>query len=226
MTNAEGKSAYDKRIELTVKVGVFRSPVDPVRQLDLATLSRLLQERLRQIKAQPELGLAELCMDSLSHLGREVSTFHMINSLGPALAGMPAYEEALWEYICPNCGDRTVHSVQVYAGEKYHGWDFGTRCIGQRHENICKMLSTIVSLDLELIPVGFCAHCDLDVRVPTVRLVARFPDAPERELDFKEADGGLACLKHLSHSGCTLNNSDCRALAKWLGIDLNSTDKP
>ncbi len=226
MTDTQGNEARGDQVELTIRTGRVCSPVDPGQQLSFATLSRLLRERVDQIRGQWEQEWDSGSMLHIPGADVEMSIFSMVNIPGPCLAGMPACEEALWEFICTMCGHRTAHSVCVYAYEVYRNWHFHTKCIGSLYDRIRERLSTIVSLDLELVPIGFCAHCAPDVREPTAKLVVRFPDAPERNLAIKKAQGGLACLEEISRSECRLNYTDCYNVAGWLGIDLSKEDKP
>ncbi len=209
-----------KRIELSINTGSVRTPVDRDKQLTLATIQSLIYERLEQIKLE-QIRKKRGGIGALGAVGELdfISVQRMADSF-PRFAGMPAMQEDFWEYICPSCGNRTIHAVQVLVDEKYHDISFRKNCIGARYENYRAELSTVSMIDLELIPVGSCAHCEPDTPEATLRLVARFQDAPAQEVETGDMITGIYCLKNLTSPECTLDYRGCCLLTKWLRIGL------
>lgn len=220
MTTQDENEISSKRIELSFSTDSVRSPVDPEQQLDLDCITGLLHQRLEQLKAQREQESREPAPATQVERtddgdGLDIA---LLDFGGLLVAGNPSWAQEMWEFICPKCGNRTVHTVH------------GRACahvpyIGARLERCQATLRTVRTVDLEVVSVGFCARCHPRVLEPRIRLVARFPDTPERELDIDLADGGLSCLKSLSRSTCTLSERDCQFLASWLRIDLTEANQ-
>ena len=206
----------EKRIELSVSDGRVRSPVDPDQQLDLASIAKLLAERLeklkRQCEQQKQAAQEQECAPSPNPLRRD-SVRHPPHI---GVLGMPAGETGDHEYVCSKCGTRTViHDEKGLRRGHLHKVTHLERCRNK--------LLKIHTVDLELVLSGFCSQCEPDVHEPMVRFVTHFPDVGERALDFAHADSVLTYLENLSHDDCTLTTSDCHDLAEWLGIDLRDT---
>lgn len=135
------------------------------------------------------------------------------------------------DYICPNCGEKTLYASQPSSDPNavLQSWEV-IIAIARELESSRRLVQQIDKLDITLDESQFCKHCKPDIQAPKLGLVIRYGDRPEPHDVWQFSQNDLLMLKAFSEGKLKFegtNDTECDLkrmlprLEQLLGVKLD-----